>query len=145
VEVIDVARWQIYTSSDLPEAVTSVTLPYDIVVESRWDSKGENACGVVSEAFELQRLDRDLRTIRHKPLMLVMALYEPRLPGVYLSHSRLFASSHFLLTLCLDIRQQSAVVRSGSAMNDWIALPIVTRVVSPKCHRVRAINTILKR
>jgi hypothetical protein len=57
---------------------------------------------------------------------LLIALNQPRLLGMYRWPKRLFGSFHIILTLCLDIRQQSTVVRSGSAMNDWIASPMVT-------------------
>jgi hypothetical protein len=98
---------------------------------------------------------------------LLIALNQPRLPGLYRWPKRLFGSFHIILTLCLDITQQSTVVRSGSAMNDWIASPMVTvdvrrrevsvclicisylyslpRVVSLKRQKTRAITMILIR
>jgi hypothetical protein len=37
------------------------------------------------------------------------------------------------------------VVRSGSVINDWMASPMVTKVVSLKRHKTRAIMMILTR
>jgi hypothetical protein len=55
------------TSSNLLEAVTSVILLCDNIVGSHWESKGDNASGVISKACKLKRLECDLRTIGHKP------------------------------------------------------------------------------
>jgi hypothetical protein len=56
-----------HTSSNLAEAVTKPMILCYNVVKYRGESKGENASSVVSEACGLERLDRNLQTIGHKP------------------------------------------------------------------------------
>jgi hypothetical protein len=56
-----------HTSSNLSEAVTKPMIFRYNVVKYRGESKGENASSVISEAYGLERLDRNLQTVGHKP------------------------------------------------------------------------------